>query len=172
MNRVAQRQNIETIPIKLFANSSSSLWKYMLGHGGAHWSIPRNLYPCPPEVLRCLGHQNPMSLWTCSVFFWGPRNSVCGSKVTGTVSSQYCNLSHSSSSGHRIPKVSINFCNQNILSHKVYDKVEPHEFALCRLVQMPCRGKFQCLVNIPDLQEEENAPFPRQQYSGHNDPSD
>lgn len=22
---------------------------------------------------------------------------------------------------------------------------------------MPCRGKFQCLVNIPDLQEEENA---------------
>lgn len=35
--------------------------------------------------------------------------------------------------------------------------MEPHEFALCTLVQKLCKGKFQHLVNIPGLQEEEKA---------------
>ena len=35
--------------------------------------------------------------------------------------------------------------------------MEPHEFAQCRLVQKLCKGKFQHLVNIPDLQEEEKS---------------
>lgn len=59
--------------------------------------------------------------------------------------------------GDRSQKCQLIFCNQNILSHKIYDMVEPHEFALCRLVQKLCKGKFQHLANIPDLQEEEKA---------------